>query len=81
MTQQTMIDAVIGQGNAAAGTFVGEAALPAAYELSRPAAVDKQDALLTALKVLLQLLPEIRADRTSVAVSQLPLHIYDLNLR
>ena len=81
MAHQPAVRAVVGQRDAAVRALVGEAAVRAADELVRAAAVDEEDALLAALEVELDLGAELLADVACVPAPELALHVHDADLR
>ena len=66
---------MIGERYAAVRAFVDISAFAAAYEFVCAAPVNKQDALLAALKVFSELILEPGADITAVAAAKLAFHI------
>ena len=66
---------MIGERHAAIGAFIDVSAFAAAYKLVCTAPVNKQDALLSALKVFSEFILESDADITAVAAAKLALHI------
>ena len=81
MAHQSTVRRMIGQGYAAAGTFRHMAALSTQKHPAIAAAVQKQDALLAALQIFLQLLPQFPTDEARISVPDLLTEVRDGHLR
>ena len=81
VADEHLVALMIRQADAAVRARIGRAALGAGDDLARAAPVEKQDALLAAAKVLLQLAVEHGADRAGIAIAQFLLHVGDDHVR
>ena len=75
VADEHLVTLMVRQTDAAVRTRIRRAALSTGDELTRTAAVEKQDALFTAAEVFLQLGIEHGTDRAGIPVSQLLLHV------
>ena len=81
VADEHLVALMIRQADAAVRARIGRAALGAGDDLTRAAPVEKQNALLAAAEILLQLAIEHGADGAGVAVAQFLLHIGDDDVR
>ena len=81
VADEHLVALVICQTDAAVRARIGRAALGAGDDLARAAPVEKQDALLAAAQILLQLAVEHGADGAGIAAAQFLLHVGNNNIR
>ena len=81
VADEHLVALMIRQADAAVRAGIGRAALGTGDDLTRATPVEKQNALLAASEILLQLAIEHGADGAGVAVAQFLLHIGDDDVR